>query len=408
MKRSAYALLCSVLLTFVAGAAESQEILSIQLVGNIGGITCDPEDSANNMECLGDSTWRKLVFVDQPGCPDTVFFKFTKNGSYLPLHWGWSGVWGIAEFSWNPPSIAAILPDSGYHHIFFRASDYRYWIERPSGSISGALLTDGAEGLPPGASVTLFDSLCNVIGTYTSWSDETYHFNGLCASVYQLSAHAPGYRDTVLSDIRLEAGETKDIPIRLTSLVGVLIASAQCRRIEGGVMVTWSTSAGSAAAFDVLRAFEPSFPAAEKRNTAPVVAGPIYEFFDSCEDPTKNLYYYLVELGSDHPTRYGPIFVKGQAVVAFLGQNYPNPFNPATTIPFIISAAGAGKPVTISFYDAAGRLADRYELGVREPGNHTFRWNPTARHRGDFPSGVYYCRLRIGGETFTRKMILLR
>ncbi len=409
MSRCSAAILASAFALSAAGAAWPQGILSVQLVGNFNGVSCEPEDPANDMRLVGDNVWRKLVFVNQPGSPDTVFFKFTKNGSYLPLHWGWSGVWGVAALAWSPPSIAAILPDSGYHYFYFNDVDYSYRIEQPAGCITGTMAAAGSGGVPPGASVTLFDSLYNVIGTFAAWSDDSYRFGGLCASVYGLSASAPGYRDTTIAEILLQAGETRDIPIRLTPLVGVLFSSVECRRVEGGVMVTWCTMGCTPlAAFDVYRGREPAFQTASKRNSIPVLADRIYEFFDLCDDPSQDLYYHIVEAGGDNPARCGPIFVKGEALAACLGQNYPNPFNPSTVIPFTVSATGAGKRATISFYDASGRLIDRYDLGTKEAGSHSFRWNPMAASRGSVPSGVYYCRLAVGKEVFSRKLVLLR
>jgi hypothetical protein len=88
---------------------------------------------------MGDNVWRMLKFIDEPGNPDTIFFKFTRDGSYLPQHWGWSGVWGIADFSWSPPSIAKVLSDSGFYYFYFNDSDFTYWLERPAGSIFGGI-----------------------------------------------------------------------------------------------------------------------------------------------------------------------------------------------------------------------------------------------------------------------------
>jgi hypothetical protein len=410
MRRYGNLALAGALIALVAGGALAQEPASIQLVGTFSGITCEPDDPANDMSPMGDHVWRKLKFINEPGDPDTIFFRFTRDGSYLPKHWGWSGVWGIAEFAWSPPSIAAILPDSGFYYFYFKDSDYTYWLERPAGSISGAVSADNYSGVPAGTCVTLFDSGNGVIGSYSAFTDENYHFDALGASVYAISAQAPGYRDTTITGINLNVDEAKDIPIHLAQKVGVLIASAECRRRDGGVQITWCTmGCDGYATFDIYRGYAPELMAMEKRNGAPVSSGRTYEFFDRSEDPTKDVYYYLVELAGDNPTHYGPIFVRGvPAAAAELGQNYPNPFNPSTTIPYTIGANGTGKTATISFYDVAGKLVDRYNLGAQQTGSYTFRWNPSAVKRGGFPSGVYYCRLQIDKETYTRKVILLR
>ena len=74
---------------------------------------------------VGDNVWRKLKLINEPGDPDTISFKFTADGSYLPAHWGWSFIdgWGIADYDWSPPSIVAIMPDSGYWYFSLQRFD---------------------------------------------------------------------------------------------------------------------------------------------------------------------------------------------------------------------------------------------------------------------------------------------
>ena len=391
-------------------SAFAQDPTSVQLVGNFNGITCKPEDPANNMEPLGDHVWRILKLIESPSSPDTIFFKFTRDGSYGDAHWGWSGDWGVAAFEWSPPSIAAIISSSGYYYFYFRDSDYAYWIDRPLGSIFGTLTAEGNAGVPPGARLTLYDDQNVVIGSCASFSDPTYRFEGLIEDAYRITAHAPGYRDTTISGIALGVNESRNVPIFLKREIGVLISSAECERVEGGVRVTWATmDFGGYATFDVYRGYTPIFAMAEKRNETPVSADRVYEFIDRCEDPTKDLYYYIVERSAADPTRFGPLLVKGlpAPAMATLGQNYPNPFNPSTTVPFTVGASGAGKPITISFYDVSGKLVERFNLGPKPVGSFTFRWNPAMNGRG-VSSGVYYCRLQVDKEIYTRTMILLR
>ncbi|MGD1048111.1 MAG: carboxypeptidase-like regulatory domain-containing protein, partial [Candidatus Krumholzibacteriaceae bacterium] len=240
MRRLVIILLASALFACLANGVRADDPSSVQLVGNFAGITCAPDDPANNMESLGNHVWQMLKFINQPGTPDTIYFKFTRDGSYLPKHWGWSGVWGIADFSWSPPSIAKVLPDSGYYYFHFNDSDYTYWLDRPAGSIHGCLTAGGHAGVPPGTHVTLYDAGSHVIGTFSSFADSTYSFDALPASAYEVSATAPGYCDTTIS-VNLGVGEVTQVPINLTPKIGVLIASADCERVDGGVKLTWST-----------------------------------------------------------------------------------------------------------------------------------------------------------------------
>jgi len=410
MKRFGLIILAASMSIGGASGAHAQDPASIQLVGNFNGISCEPGDPANNMDPMGDHLWRKLKFISESGDPDTVFFKFTRDGSYLPMHWGWSGTWGVAEFAWSPPSIGTILADSGYYYFHFNDSDYTYWLDRPVGSVSGMVTADEQAGVPEGTRVTLFDSAHQIIGVFDAFAGDTYEFSALPPGTYDVAANAPGYRDTTVAGIALGAGETKDVPLRLTLKVGVLITAAECERVGGGVRITWCTmECGGYEQFDVYRGFTPDLETMERRNIAPVSSSRIYEFFDRCENPGKDLYYYLIELGGENPTQFGPLFVAAApAAAASLGQNFPNPFNPATTIPYVIGEAGAGQLATISFYDVSGRLVDSTDLGAREAGEYAFRWNPLSARTGGFPSGVYYCRLQVGKETFTRTVILLR
>ncbi len=399
----------SVLMSAI-GAGAAPGPTSIQLVGTFNGVTCEPTDPANNMENIGGNVWRILKYIDEPGTPDTVYFKFTMDGSYLPMHWGWSGVWGVAELAWSPPMIATIITDPGFYYFYFNDADYTYWLDRPAGSISGVVSADHAAGVPAGTSITLYDAGNKVVGVFDAFTDDTYRFGTLGAITYAISAHAPGYRDTMVTGIDLAVDEAKNVPIHLTEVVGVLIASADCRRVDGGVKLTWATMAGlDYVSFDVYRGASPELVSMEKRNAVPVTANRVFEFFDRCEDPTKDVYYYLVERDAADPTRFGPMFMAGvPAFSGALGQNYPNPFNPSTTIPYTIGSTGAGKHVTLSFFDAAGHLVDRYAIGVKQAGEYAFLWNPSASRHGAFPSGVYYCRLEIDKETHTRKVVLLR
>jgi hypothetical protein len=392
-----------------AGASASDPA-SIQLVGNFNGITCDPADPANNMESLGNHVWRILKLIESPSSPDTIFFQFTRDGSWGDAQWGWSGVWGVAAYGWNLPLIAVVLSSSGYYYFYFNDSDYTYRMDRPLGSIFGTVSAEGCPGVPDGATLTLYDEQSNVICTYSSFNDASYRFDGLIEDAYRITARAPGYRDTTITPIVLALNESRNVPVFLKQLVGVLISSALCERVDGAVRITWTTQDfGGYSTFDIYRGYTPVFALAEKRNDAPVTADRVYEFIDRCDDATKDIYYYIVERAAVNPTRYGPLLVKGIAApaMASLGQNYPNPFNPSTTVPFTVGATGAGKPVTISFYDVTGKLVERFDLGPKPTGDFTFRWNPALNGRS-ISSGVYYCRLQIDKEIYTRTMILLR
>ncbi len=85
---------------------------------------------------------------------------------------------------------------------------------------------------------------------------------------------------------------------------------------------------------------------------------------------------------------------------AMLEQNHPNPFNPRTEIAFSLERRGF---VELKVYDLRGRAVATLVAGDLDAGAHTTLFDG----RG-LASGVYFCRLRAGGQEQTRKMTLVR
>jgi hypothetical protein len=88
-----------------------------------------------------------------------------------------------------------------------------------------------------------------------------------------------------------------------------------------------------------------------------------------------------------------------------LHQNNPNPFNPSTRISYYLPGPAH---VTIDIYDVQGRLVSRLVDGLVPRGEHAVDWNGSNSFRRPVRSGVYFCRMTVGGEILTRKMLLLR
>jgi hypothetical protein len=88
-----------------------------------------------------------------------------------------------------------------------------------------------------------------------------------------------------------------------------------------------------------------------------------------------------------------------------LGANYPNPFNSGTMIAFSQQAPSV---VSLSIHNVLGQLIDKRDLGVLPAGKHTVAWEALDKDGHPLPSGVYFYRMTGAGQTFTRKMLLLR
>ncbi len=108
----------------------------------------------------------------------------------------------------------------------------------------------------------------------------------------------------------------------------------------------------------------------------------------------------LDKLSGDAPSQLPQAFA--------LAQNYPNPFNPTTTIAFVVPEEAAGRPVQLHIYDLRGRLVRALVDGPRAAGEHRVFWDGADEAGQPVPSGIYIYRMRADGQTFTRKMVLMK
>ena len=83
-----------------------------------------------------------------------------------------------------------------------------------------------------------------------------------------------------------------------------------------------------------------------------------------------------------------------------LSQNYPNPFNPVTVIQYALPKDCC---VKLEIYNILGQKVATLVDEQQRAGYKTVRWNA-----GSFASGIYFCRLKSGDYTKTRKMVLLK
>ncbi len=83
-----------------------------------------------------------------------------------------------------------------------------------------------------------------------------------------------------------------------------------------------------------------------------------------------------------------------------LKQNYPNPFNPNTKISFSLPIGGI---VSISVYDAAGRIISELVNSHFTPGNHSVDFDASR-----LSSGVYIYKIKTNDFTDSKKMVLIK
>ena len=89
-----------------------------------------------------------------------------------------------------------------------------------------------------------------------------------------------------------------------------------------------------------------------------------------------------------------------------LGEIRPNPFTHRTTVRFDLSQR---ERVRVWVYDVNGRLVRKLINGIlMEPGSHDAEWDGNSDAGTLLASGLYLCRLDVGGRSETRRIALLR
>lgn len=88
-----------------------------------------------------------------------------------------------------------------------------------------------------------------------------------------------------------------------------------------------------------------------------------------------------------------------------LSQNYPNPFNPNTEIKYQIPK---GSRVVIEIYNEMGQEVVTLVDADLETGYYTAIWNARDSRGSEVSPGIYFCRMKAGEFSQTRKMVLIK
>ena len=83
-----------------------------------------------------------------------------------------------------------------------------------------------------------------------------------------------------------------------------------------------------------------------------------------------------------------------------LNKLFPNPFNPVLNIDFEINQAGL---VKVEISDITGAIVKIVYDGYMTMGKHQKSWNSE-----NLPSGLYLVSLQAGGNSLTKKVVLLK
>jgi len=119
---------------------------------------------------------------------------------------------------------------------------------------------------------------------------------------------------------------------------------------------------------------------------------------------------FVVESGSHRWNVDVPTVITERVVpdMASLYPNYPNPFNPETWIPFQLTHDAE---VAVDIYNMRGDVVRRLDLGYRAAGFYTSSrdaayWDGLNDSGERVASGVYVYRLRAGGFSASKRMVV--
>ncbi len=79
-----------------------------------------------------------------------------------------------------------------------------------------------------------------------------------------------------------------------------------------------------------------------------------------------------------------------------------------STVAWSIPPSHSGAPYDLALYDVSGRRVSTLASGMAEPGRFTQEVSLRSGLGAELKSGIYFLRLRVGGQTFRRAVVLAR
>jgi len=123
-----------------------------------------------------------------------------------------------------------------------------------------------------------------------------------------------------------------------------------------------------------------------------------YSFYSISQDNVGNI--ESTPVGADAQT-----IVMAIPKFFFLSQNHPNPFAGSTIIEYGLPV---DTPVNLTIYDIQGRRVRELVKGVESAGYKQAIWNGKDNKGKKVANGIYFYRLKAGGFTKVKRMVLIR
>jgi predicted outer membrane repeat protein len=116
------------------------------------------------------------------------------------------------------------------------------------------------------------------------------------------------------------------------------------------------------------------------------------------------------QIGANGVDCFEPSAADGELPVSgmLLGRAQPNPFGRTTTIAFQVPSDAAGDAAVLEVFDPSGRLVRTLVNEALSAGSHVVAWDGTNAAGERVASGVYYYQLRVGEQSDTKRVVLMR
>jgi hypothetical protein len=186
----------------------------------------------------------------------------------------------------------------------------------------------------------------------------------------------------------------------------VFITAFSARSIAVGVELSWVVYTD-----EVLRGYKVLRANGEESATTVLNDGRPLDpsstcWIDESVEPATTYEYTLAVIGEDgveHQSLARRVTTRAWSLS--LEQNAPNPFNPSTSISFLLPQASHA---VLAVYDVTGAPVRVLIDETLPAGRGTIRWNGINDDGKSVGSGTYFCRLTVGKQSVTRKMLLLK
>jgi len=263
------------------------------------------------------------------------------------------------------------------------------------------------------------------------WREFTLFFNSILG-IARVTADGNVIAVTLTSDLALDPGTVRlaydgsgsentatvllddiEVDFDLAPAVPLAVHRIGASEVSDGIELQWDVRATlSVDGFYVSRRVD---GAAGMEQITGLLAPDTRAFTDRGAPETGTLAYVVTAVATDGTEavsrealvlqRTLPPYTGGSAPLPIALRYGPNPFFTQTSITMSLPQGG---DATLVVYDVRGRLVRRLARGAYAPGDHALSWDGRDRNGRVVAAGAYFFRLDAGGESLTRKVMLIR